>query len=79
MASVTVRYYAVLREWRGTDHEVVAVRPGETVAALYARLFPPGPGGALPVGFARNREYVGGDVVVGDGDEIVFLPPLGGG
>ncbi len=79
MARVTVRYFAVLREWRGADHEEVALLPGETAAALYARLFPPGPSGALPVAYACNREYVGGGTVLSDGDEVAFLPPLGGG
>ena len=79
MARVTVRYFAVLKEWRGTDHEEVSVLPGETAAGLYARLFPPGPAGALPVGYACNREYVGGGTVLADGDEVAFLPPLGGG
>lgn len=79
MASVTVRYFAVLREKRARDEEQVEVLPGETVGGLYERLFPPGPAGKLPVGFARNQEYVSADTPVADGDEVAFLPPLGGG
>lgn len=79
MSRVIVRYFAVLREQKGREHEEVELLPGETAAALYARLFPPGPHGALPVAFARNLEYVGGGAVLADGDEVVFLPPLGGG
>lgn len=79
MSRVIVRYFAVLRERRGRDHEEIELLPGETAGALYARLFPPGPQGALPVAFARNLEYVEGGAVLADGDEVAFLPPLGGG
>ena len=42
---VRVRYFASLRERRGTDVEDVALRPGETLGELYLRLFPAGPAG----------------------------------
>jgi len=74
-----VRHFAVLRERRGCDEEQVEVQAGETVAALYARLFPPGPDGALPVAFAVDHAYVAGDTPLHDGAEVAFIPPLGGG
>lgn len=77
--AVRVRYFASLREQRGRDEELVDVLPGETLAALYTRLFPPTPAGALPVSFARNREQARPGDAVCDGDEVVFLPPIGGG
>ncbi len=79
MPIVTVRHFAMLREIRGQASETVEVEPGITLERLYQQLFPPGPGGAIPVAYTRNRAWSkGGDVVV-DGDEIAFLPPLGGG
>ena len=33
----------------------------------------------VPVGFARNLEYVAGGTALRDGDEVAFLPPVGGG
>jgi len=79
MPTVTVRYFAALREWKGCDSERVEVAAEETVRDLYLRLFPPGPLGTLPVAFARNLEYVPPDTAMAEGDEIGFLPPLGGG
>lgn len=79
MSDVQIRYFAQLREQRGCDAEAVAITPGETVGGLYARLFPPGPEGALPVMFAVNRAYVRADVALSPGDEVAFIPPLGGG
>ena len=76
---VRVRHFSMLRERRGTAEETVSVEPGTTIQALYAELFPPGPEGALPVLFAVNRAYVGPSHVVAAGDEIAFIPPLGGG
>lgn len=77
--AVTVRYFAVLRERRGLDEERVDLRPGETVGGLYARLFPAAGGARLPVGYAVNRALVGADTALQVGDEVAFLPPLGGG
>lgn len=79
MPSATVLYFAVLRERRGRDSETITVDPGTTLRQLYEGLFPPGPEGILPVGFARNREHASGSDLVQEGDEIALLPPLGGG
>ncbi len=76
---VHVRHFSVLRERRGAAEETVEVDPGTTVKALYGELFPPGPEGTLPVLFAVNRAYVGPQHVLVAGDEIAFIPPLGGG
>ena len=76
---VRVRHFSVLREQRGTAEETVTVEAGTTVRALYAALFPPGRDGALPVLFAVNRAYVGPHHVLVAGDELAFIPPLGGG
>ena len=79
MPKVTVLYFAVLRERRGCESEVVDFTPGETAADLYERLFPSGPDGSLPVGFARNQALAAGGDALEDGDELALLPPLGGG
>lgn len=76
MARVRVRYFAALRERKGRDHDDVELLPGEALGALYRRLFPPGD---LPVAYARNAAIASRDEVPEDGDEVAFLPPIGGG
>lgn len=76
---VRVRVFAALRERAGSSELVVPVVPGETVGALYARLFPAEGGPVLPVAFVRNRAQVGADAAIEAGDEVAFLPPVGGG
>jgi molybdopterin converting factor small subunit len=78
MLEVRVRYFAVLRERRGVQEETVQVEPGTTVRALYLKLFP-GPERDLPVAFAVNHAYAGPTTELQAGDEVGFLPPLGGG
>lgn len=73
---VTVRYFAVLREQRGAASEEVELPEGCSAAEAYARLCPPG---ALPVAFAVNEAAVPGTTTLRAGDEVAFLPPLGGG
>ena len=74
-----MRHFAVLRERRGVDAERLVVEPGTTVGELYRRLFPPGPEGTLPVMYAVNLSYARPDQVLSEGDEVAFVPPLGGG
>ena len=76
MAVVRVRYFAALRERKGREQEDVELLPGESLGALYLRLFPPGD---LPVAYARNAETARRDEIPEDGDEVAFLPPIGGG
>ncbi len=73
---ITCRYVAMLRERRGLDQEVVEVPSGTTVSELYRSLFP---SPAVPVGFAVAHCQVPADHALCDGDEVVFLPPVGGG
>ncbi|MCK6518648.1 MoaD/ThiS family protein [Myxococcota bacterium] len=79
MPVVTLRYFATLRESRGVESEPLTVDEGETAASLYAKLFPREHAGGLRVAFAINRDYVPPGEVLHDGDELCFLPPLGGG
>ncbi|MCP4806998.1 MAG: MoaD/ThiS family protein [Proteobacteria bacterium] len=79
MPTVTVRYFAQLREQRGCNDEVVAIPDGSNVAQAYAHLFPPSPEGALPVGYAVNHELVRPTHVLVEGDELALIPPVGGG
>ncbi len=73
---VTVHHFATLRELRGCSTESLALPDGATVAAAYARLGLPLD---LPVAFAVNLERVAGTTPLAEGDEVAFLPPLGGG
>ena len=76
---VKVRYFAALREWRGCDGESVELAEKITVEQLYHRLFPPRQGQRLPVMYAINHHYVSANQVVEAGDEVAFIPPVGGG
>ncbi|MCB9676762.1 MAG: MoaD/ThiS family protein [Alphaproteobacteria bacterium] len=76
---VRVLYFANLRERRGVAEEELEIEPGTTLAALYASLFPAGPDGRIPVAYTRNRAVSPGSTPIEPGDEVSFLPPLGGG
>lgn len=76
---VSVRYFAALREKRGVSTEAVEVTQGETLSGLYERLFPGPAESRMPVAYARNHAHARPSEVLQDGDEIAFLPPVGGG
>lgn len=73
---ITCRYFAMLRERRGCEHETLEVADGTTVGTLYQQLFP---APSVPVGYAIDARQVRADAVLHDGAEVVFLPPVGGG
>jgi len=73
---VTLLWFAALRERRGVASEVMYVPEGTTLAALYARCIPDD---RIPVAHVRNQRVCAPDERVADGDEVAFLPPLGGG
>jgi MoaE-MoaD fusion protein len=72
---VTVRLFAGLRERAGTARlEVDGV---ERAGDVWARLgLGEEPGGLM---YAVNREYVGRETAVADGDEVALIPPVSGG
>ena len=79
MAMVTVHYFASLREEKGCAQEDCALESGDTIARLYDRLFPESEKARLPVGYAVNQSYVQPSHLLQDGDEVAFIPPIGGG
>lgn len=73
---MTSLYFATLREIRGTSGEPVELPDGTTVSGAFARIFPDLD---LTVAYAVNQATVASDTVLNEGDEVAFLPPLGGG
>lgn len=79
---VRIRYFAGLREARGTEGETLDVPDGatpEAVRALLGERYPALARLLPPCAVAVNRSYVAADAPLHEGDELVFIPPLGGG
>lgn len=75
---ITVHFFAALADRAGQRERMLEI-PNETkVEALYEQLFG-SDGERLPVMFAVNQEYVSGEHLLESGDEVAFIPPLGGG
>jgi len=79
MNTITVEYFAMLRERAGQPHEELVTGAG-TAAELYAELehryrFPP----VDTMKVAINDEFSDWNAKLGDGDRIVFIPPVAGG
>ena len=80
MITITIQYFAILREQRGLSTERLTT-PAETPRALYDTLQLQH-GFTLPesrVRAAVNGEFVISIVMLRDGDEVVFIPPVAGG
>lgn len=73
---VTARFFATLREARGRSEEDVDLPDACTAGQSFALLFP---GLELRVAFAVNQATVPASTPLRPGDEVAFLPPLGGG
>ncbi len=80
---VRIRYFAGLREATKIEGETLDLPDGAVTAAevrallgerypALARLLP-------PCAVAVNRAYAAADAPLHDGDELVFIPPVGGG
>lgn len=76
---VRVLHFGPLRERRGVGEEWIDCDPGLSLSGLYARMFGGSPEAALPVAFARNEAWAPGHEPIADGDEVAFIPPVGGG
>ncbi len=79
---VNLLYFASFRDAAGRSEETRELPDGtrvrqlwDTVSQEIPRLaaFPTMPPAAV------NHEYVGGEMVLHDGDEVAFLPPVAGG
>lgn len=80
--TITIRYFAILRDLLGKGQETLAIEPGTTVGAIYplvtgnnerlARL-------RRSMMVMVNHDYVDDDHVLSDGDELAFIPPVSGG
>lgn len=79
---VQLLHFASFRDAVGREKEVREVSAGTRVRDLWSALAAEAPPlarfPAMPAA-AVNREYVDGDTVLADGDEVVFLPPVAGG
>ena len=79
---VEVLYFAVLRERLKSDGEALELTPGATVGQARAALAERHPAIAplLPqVRSAVNRQLVGDQHPLADGDELALIPPVAGG
>ena len=76
MISITILYFAHLRETRGVSEETMRLEQSVSVGVLFNQIFNMSPVG---IRFAIDAEYVSADTLISDGDEIAFLPPMGGG
>lgn len=79
---VTVLYFGVLKDLFADSRATMDVAPGETVGSLL-RLSEKNASKHSVVwrtlAVAVNREYVGVDHVLAEGDEVALLPPVSGG
>jgi sulfur-carrier protein len=75
-----VQYFAILREQRGASGETLTTEAASP-AALYEELRARH-GFTLPANRVRaavNDEFVAATAPLGDGDRVVFIPPVAGG
>ena len=79
---VRIRYFAGLREVTGMEGETLDLPDGATaelVRALLSERYPTLARLLPSCAVAVNRAYVAADAPLHAGDELVFIPPLGGG
>jgi molybdopterin synthase catalytic subunit len=80
--AVKARLFARLREQAGIEIETVELQAGSTVADVYESLRRSHPAleqDRAAVRAALNQEFADWGAVVGDGDEVAFIPPVSGG
>ena len=73
---IWIRYFAFLKEERGREEEEVLLAGPLSVGQLFTDIFDRAP---ISIRFAVNQVYVSADTILKEGDEVVFLPPFGGG
>ena len=76
--SITVQFFASLREQLGKQETVLKCETPVDILAVWSQV---SEGQPLPANTlcAINMEYVKNDAQVQDGDEVAFFPPVTGG
>jgi molybdopterin synthase catalytic subunit len=80
--TITVRYFAMLRELLGKSGEHLEVPAGTTAGEVYTLVTGDNPRLARlqrSLMLMVNEDYVRGDRVLDAGDELAFIPPVSGG
>ena len=78
--SITVKYFASLREILGRSEERLEIKNGIiTVSELWEQVTDKRKSLPKNVLTAINMEYVKADAQIKDGDEVAFFPPVTGG
>ena len=75
--SITVRYFASVRESLGRGEDRIAAAGIVSVADVWRRAVAAPPPPRLLA--AINQQHAGLDATVNDGDEVAFFPPVTGG
>jgi sulfur-carrier protein len=75
--SITVKYFAVLREETGKSQDIIQYQQGMTVSDVWKTTMDKD----MPtdVKVAVNMEYTRHDASLKDGDELAFFPSVTGG
>lgn len=79
---IIVRLFAVHRDIVGAPELVLDVPEGTTMGELWERLgvqYPALAPSTRSILYARNQEYASPSVVLHEGDEAAFIPPVSGG
>jgi molybdopterin converting factor subunit 1 len=79
---VTVKLFARLRDIAGASELTRDLAPGTTIGGVWKGLageFPEFAPYERSISSALNADYSKMDVVVREGDEVAFLPPVSGG
>ena len=79
---IRIRYFASFREISGQNEEILTLDDEATITDVRALLLARYP--RLRTVMERsvcavNRGYVAPETVLHEGDEVVFIPPMGGG
>jgi molybdopterin converting factor subunit 1 len=80
--NISLRYFAAFRETTGRSEETLALQDAATIADARARLLAQYPrlhGLMDRAVCAVNHRYVPLDTMLREGDELAFIPPVGGG
>lgn len=80
--NIRIRYFASFREITEKNEEHLTVQDGASVANVRALLVSRYPRLEPIMGrsvCAVNRGYVSAESALHEGDELVFIPPMGGG